>query len=57
MSATEKNKNPVSDEVRFDRRLTNRRGWIDEAAREEYLRDLPDVADKIEPPSEEPAEE
>jgi hypothetical protein len=35
-------------DLRFDRRLQHRRGWIPAQDREEALASLPDVADKAE---------
>ena len=51
------------DELRMDRRLINRRGWISKAEVEKDLEALPDVSHKIAPPEDEepskaaPAEE
>ena len=45
-------------ELRLDRRLLERRGWLSRAELERALAELPDVADKAAPPeaaSEEPA--
>ena len=36
--------------LRLDRRLTGRRGWIDEKALQASLEELPDVSDKVAPP-------
>jgi hypothetical protein len=38
------------ENLRFDRRLQNRRGWISKADREKELAALPDVSQKIAPP-------
>lgn len=44
--------------LKLDRRLLRRRGWIDAAELEKELADLPDVSDKaLLPGEEEPAEE
>ena len=56
MTTAEKDANPVSNDIRFDRRLAHRRGWVEPGARDEYLKNLPDVSDKIEPPAEQPSE-
>jgi hypothetical protein len=53
----------VLKDLRTDRRLINRRGWISKAELEKDLETLPDVSHKIAPPEEEepskaaPAEE
>jgi hypothetical protein len=52
-SGTASSDQRVSKELRFDRRLANRRGWVEPAARDEYLQSLPDVSDKIAPAAEE----
>jgi len=50
-------------DLRTDRRMINRRGWISKAELEKDLEALPDVSNKIAPPEEEepskaaPAEE
>ena len=56
-SGTDSDSNPVSNQVRFDRRLANRRGWVEPGAQKEYLENLPDVSDKIEPAGEDTPEE
>ncbi len=44
--------------LKFDRRLLRRRGWIDPEELEKELADLPDVSHKAEPPDrEEPSQE
>ena len=40
-------------DLRTDRRLINRRGWISKAELEKDLEALPDVSNKIAPPEEE----
>jgi len=35
------------DRLRFDRRLEQRSGWVEDRAREENLKSLPDVTDKM----------
>jgi len=35
------------DRLRFDRRLEQRSGWVEDRAREEYLESLPDVTNKM----------
>ena len=42
--------------LRLDRRLIGRRGWISGDELEKALSQLPDVADKIAPPEDEPGE-
>ncbi len=42
--------------LRFDRRLARRRGWIAPEELERELADLPDVSAKIQPPEDEPTE-
>ena len=41
--------------LQLDRRLANRRGWIDSSELDAELSKLPDSSDKIAPPEEEPA--
>jgi hypothetical protein len=41
--------------LKLDRRLLRRRGWIDPEELEKALADLPDVSDKAQPPAEEEA--
>ena len=41
------------DNIRFDRRLANRRGWLDRASLEDFIEKLPDVSHKGELISEE----
>jgi hypothetical protein len=41
--------------LKLDRRLLRRRGWIDPEELERELADLPDVSDKAQPPGEEEA--
>jgi hypothetical protein len=44
-------------QLRLDRRLIKRRGWISQAELEKAIEALPDVSDKVSPPDEEaPAE-
>jgi hypothetical protein len=38
--------------LKFDRRLLRRRGWIDAEELEKELADLPDVSDKAQPAAE-----
>jgi len=38
--------------LKFDRRLTRRRGWVDPEELRRYLDALPDVSDKIRTPEE-----
>jgi len=40
----------ATENLRLDRRLLKRRGWISKADRERELAALPDVSDKIAPP-------
>jgi hypothetical protein len=40
------NKESVED-LRFDRRLRHRAGWIQDSALEDYLASLPDVSEKM----------
>lgn len=40
------------ENLRLDRRLLNRRGWISKAEREKQFAALPDVSQKIAPPDE-----
>ena len=40
-------------QLRLDRRLIKRRGWISGAELEKAIEALPDVADKVAPPDEE----
>ncbi|MCH2388687.1 MAG: hypothetical protein MK240_10830 [Opitutales bacterium] len=42
-----------TDNIRFDRRLANRRGWLDRASLEDFIEKLPDVSHKGELISEE----
>ena len=42
--------------LRLDRRLARRRGWIAPEELERELSELPDVAGKIRPPEDEPTE-
>ena len=42
--------------LRLDRRLARRRGWIDPEELERELAALPDTSDKIQPPEDEPKE-
>ena len=42
--------------LRLDRRLIGRRGWISGEELDKALSKLPDVADKIAPPEDEPGE-
>jgi uncharacterized protein YidB (DUF937 family) len=39
--------------LKFDRRLLRRRGWVDQEELEKELADLPDVSDKAQPQGEE----
>ncbi len=41
------------ENMRFDRRLANRRGWVDRASLEDFIEKLPDVSHKGELISEE----
>lgn len=34
------------ENIRFDRRLANRRGWVDSASLGDYIKNLPDVGHK-----------
>jgi hypothetical protein len=43
----------ATENLRLDRRLLNRRGWISKAERENELAALPDVSEKIAPPDDE----
>jgi hypothetical protein len=43
----------ATENLRLDRRLLNRRGWISKAEREKEFAALPDVSQKIAPPAEE----
>jgi hypothetical protein len=43
----------ATENLRLDRRLLNRRGWISKAEREKEFAALPDVSQKIAPPDEE----
>lgn len=40
----------ATEDLRLDRRLLKRRGWISKADREKEFAALPDVSDKIAPP-------
>jgi len=40
----------ATENLRLDRRLLHRRGWISKAEREKAFAALPDVSDKIAPP-------
>jgi len=40
-------------QLRLDRRLIKRRGWISQAELEKAMEALPDVSDKVAPPDEE----
>lgn len=55
-SGTASSDQRVTNELRFDRRLASRRGWVEPSARDAYLQDLPDVSDKIAPAEEIPEE-
>jgi len=44
-------------QLRLDRRLIRRRGWVSEAELQKALEALPDVSDKIAPFEEEPTAE
>ena len=46
--------NESTSRLKFDKRLANRRGWVEPAEFEQELASLPDVADKILPVSDEP---
>jgi len=45
------------DKLKFDTRLTTRKGWIDDADRDAFADSLPDASDKIAAPEEPPAAE
>ena len=44
------------DRLRFDRRLEQRRGWVEPEAKEAHLESLPDVIDKMTRGLDEPEE-
>ena len=44
------------DRLRFDRRLEQRRGWVEDAAKEAHIESLPDVSDKMTRGLDEPEE-
>ena len=44
------------DRLRFDRRLEQRRGWVEDAAKEAHIDSLPDVSDKMTRGLDEPEE-
>ena len=46
--------NESTARLKFDRRLANRRGWVEPEELEQELASLPDSADKIHDPDEEP---
>ncbi len=43
---------PVEEQMRFDRRLAHRPGWLPKESLDQYLASLPDVADKAAEPEE-----
>jgi hypothetical protein len=43
--------------LRFDRRLLRRRGWLSAEELQRQLDSLPDVSEKVQPPDEETSEE
>ena len=43
------------DQLKFDRRMEQRRGWLEPGEREAHLESLEDATDKIHDGSEEPA--
>jgi hypothetical protein len=44
------------DRLRFDRRLEQRRGWVEEGAKDAHLESLPDVTEKMTRGLDEPEE-
>lgn len=44
------------DRLRFDRRLEQRRGWVEDAAKQAHIESLPDVSDKMTRGLDEPEE-
>ena len=48
--------NESIDRLKFDRRLANRRGWLEAQELEQELASLPDATDKIHVASDEPEE-
>jgi hypothetical protein len=42
--------------LRFDRRLEQRRGWVEDADKAAYIENLPDVTDKMTRGADEPEE-
>lgn len=49
--------NDSTARLKFDRRLARRQGWVESEEFEQELASLPDAADKIFVPSDEPNEE